>query len=51
MVGVDISTISKHLRVLKEVGIVQEDKRGKNVYYALKMPCVLSFLDCVEKSI
>ena len=51
MVGVDISTISKHLSILKNEGIVVEDKRGKNVYYSLKYPCVLTLFDCVENSL
>jgi len=48
MVGADTSTISKHLSILKNVGIVQDDKRGTQVFYRLVMPCVLRFLDCVE---
>ncbi|NLX05403.1 MAG: winged helix-turn-helix transcriptional regulator [Phycisphaerae bacterium] len=48
MVGADISTVSKHLTVLKEVGIVQDEKRGTQVYYRLRMPCVLNFFKCVE---
>lgn len=47
LVGADISTVSKHLSVLKSAGIVADDKRGLQVYYTLKMPCVLRFLDCV----
>lgn len=47
MVGADMSTISKHLSVLKAAGIVSDDKRGMQVYYKLKMPCVLRFFDCV----
>jgi len=48
---VDISTISKHLSILKKEGIVIEDKRGKNVYYSLNCPCVLTLFDCVENSL
>jgi ArsR family transcriptional regulator len=48
MVGIDISTISKHLLVLKNAGIVQDEKRGVQVYYSLRMKCVLSFFNCVE---
>ena len=48
MVGADMSTVSKHLSVLKGVGIVRDDKRGAEVYYSLRMPCVLNFFDCVE---
>ncbi len=45
---VDFSTISKHLSVLKAAGIVADDKRGKQVFYRLVMPCVVSMLGCVE---
>ena len=48
MVGADISTVSKHLSLLKNAGIVQDDKRGTQVFYHLTLPCVLRFLDCVE---
>lgn len=51
LVGHDISTVSKHLNVLKKSGIVEDDKRGKQVYYRLKVPCVLNFFHCVESVI
>jgi DNA-binding transcriptional ArsR family regulator len=44
----DFSTISKHLSVLKQAGIVEDDKRGKQVFYRLKVPCVLNFMTCIE---
>ncbi len=47
-VDADFSTISKHLAVLERAGIVEYDKRGKQVYYRLKVPCVLKFMSCVE---
>jgi len=47
MIGADMSTVSKHLSVLKSAGIILDDKRGLQVYYRLKMPCVLRFFDCV----
>ena len=47
MIGSDMSTVSKHLSVLKSAGIIQDDKRGLQVYYRLKMPCILRFFDCV----
>ena len=46
--GVDFSTVSKHLSVLKEAGLVEVDKRGKQVFYSLKVPCILNFMGCVE---
>lgn len=48
MVGVDMSTISRHLSILKDAGIIRDEKRGPNVFYALKVPCVLDFFGCVE---
>lgn len=47
MVGADMSTVSKHLSVLKTAGIVADEKRGMQVYYNLSMPCVLGFFGCV----
>jgi DNA-binding transcriptional ArsR family regulator len=47
MIGSDMSTVSKHLSVLKSAGVIQDDKRGLQVYYRLKMPCILRFFDCV----
>ena len=48
MVGDDISTVSKHLAVLKNAGIVADEKRGTQVFYSLRVPCVLNFFSCVE---
>jgi len=47
-IDADFSTVSKHLSVLKQGGIVEDEKRGKQVYYRLKVPCVLNFMSCVE---
>lgn len=48
MIGADISTVSKHLSLLKAAGMVQDDKRGNMVFYRLAMPCVAQFFDCIE---
>ena len=48
LIGHDISTVSKHLAVLKRAGIVEDEKRGKQVYYRLKVPCILGFFHCIE---
>ena len=47
-VGADISTVSKHLAVLREAGIVAGERSGAQVYYSLRVPCVLNFFGCVE---
>jgi ArsR family transcriptional regulator len=48
MVGLDVSTVSKHLSILKNAGLVNVEKKGKQVFYSLRMRCALNFLDCVE---
>ena len=48
MIGVDVSTVSKHLTVLKHAGIVVDEKRGNQVFYCLAVPCILNFFGCVE---
>ena len=48
MIGADSSTVSKHLSILKIVGIVSDQKKGTSVYYSLEAPCILKFIDCVE---
>lgn len=47
-IGADVSTVSKHLAVLKQAGIVIDDKRGNQVFYSLRVPCILNFFGCVE---
>ena len=51
MIGADTSTVSKHLSVLKNAGIVKDEKRGTMVYYQLRCPCVLNFVECIEEVI
>jgi DNA-binding transcriptional ArsR family regulator len=48
MVGSDMSTVSKHLAILKNTGIVSAEKRGSQIYYRLRVPCILNFFGCVE---
>jgi len=48
MVGVDMSTVSRHLAMLKNAGIIEDEKRGSQVYYRLRCRCATDFLDCVE---
>lgn len=51
MVGLDISTVSKHLLVLKNAGVVVDEKRGKQVFYRLRTACVSNFFGCIESVI
>jgi DNA-binding transcriptional ArsR family regulator len=49
MIGADVSTVSKHLSIMKNAGIVGFEKRGASIYYTLKMKCVLNFFTCVNE--
>lgn len=44
---VDKSTVSKHLTVLKDAGIVSSRKDRHDMIYALEVPCVTDFFGCV----
>ena len=48
MIGSDASTVSKHLSVLKNAGLVMMEKRGNAIYYRLRVPCIMQFIGCVE---
>jgi ArsR family transcriptional regulator len=47
----DVSTVSKHLSVLKNAGIVKDERRGSMVFYSLAMPCVVDVFNCVAKEV
>ncbi len=48
LVGSDISTVSKHLSLMKEAGIVGDRKVGQQVFYSLRVPCITNFFGCIE---
>jgi len=48
-VGSDMSTVSRHLLILKNAGIISHKKRGKMVYYQLctkQVKAILKFTEC-----
>lgn len=48
LVGSDMSTVSKHLTLMREAGIVNDRKVGQQVFYSLRCPCITSFFGCIE---
>jgi DNA-binding transcriptional ArsR family regulator len=48
MIGAEMPTVSRHLSVLRSAGILEDEKRGPQVFYRLRIPCVLNFFKCVE---
>ncbi len=49
LVGDDVSTVSKHLSLLRAAGVLVSEKRGLNVYYRLGCDCFGDFLRCVDQ--
>ena len=48
LIGADISTVSKHLTVMRRVGLVTSEKRGLNQFYRLACSCLTDFFRCVD---
>jgi ArsR family transcriptional regulator len=48
LIDAEMPTVSRHLSQLKHAGIVEDDKRGAQVFYRLRVNCVLNFFKCVE---
>jgi ArsR family transcriptional regulator, arsenate/arsenite/antimonite-responsive transcriptional repressor len=48
IVGSDQSTVSKHLAVLRNAGIVDLRKEGMMTFYRLKVRCLEGFWRCIE---
>lgn len=49
MLEVSQSSVSKHLAILKNAGIVDSQKEGLNVSYGLHTPCVNGFFNCLDR--
>ncbi|MCH7227926.1 ArsR/SmtB family transcription factor [Haloferula sp. A504] len=47
--GCSNSTTSRHLSVLRHAGVIEDERRGQQIFYHLAFPCVLSFADCINK--
>lgn len=47
MIEADTSTVSKHLSILKDAGIIDYEKRDTQMYYHLAAPCVMDFFACL----
>lgn len=51
MIGVEASTVSRHLSVLKNVGIIEGRKEGSSIYYRIARDCVKKALECAEHEV
>lgn len=49
--GVEKSVASKHLSLLRSVGLIEDSKRGTLVEYRLVAPCILEMSACAESAV
>ena len=49
LIGSDTSTVSNHLSVLRNVGLVTDERRGQQVFYRLGAPCITKVFACLEE--
>jgi ArsR family transcriptional regulator len=48
MIGDEMATVSRHLGLLRRAGILEDEKRGVQVFYRLRVPCVRDFFKCIK---
>lgn len=49
LIGSDPSTVSNHLAVLRNVGLLADERRGQQVFYRLGAPCVTKVFACLAE--
>jgi ArsR family transcriptional regulator len=49
MIGCDMSTMSRHLSILRNAGVVVDEKRGACIYFTLRCTCIVNFFSCTDK--
>ena len=51
LIGAEMPTISNHLKVLRNAGYIDKEKRGTQVFYFLVRDCVKTVLHCLENTV
>lgn len=49
IVSMKMPTVSRHLKILQTAGLIEEIRKGQNVYYRLAKPEILSALRTITK--
>jgi DNA-binding transcriptional ArsR family regulator len=49
LIGCDTSTVSNHLSVLRNAGIVTDERRGQQVFYRIAASCIKKVFGCLEE--
>jgi len=48
LAGCDVTTLSKHLALMKKAGLLVCEKRGLCCYYQIACPCFAEFFRCID---
>ena len=48
LIGADMSTVSRHLSLLRNAGLIADRREGVKIFYTLRTPCLKGFFSCVE---
>ena len=51
IIGGDFSTVSKHLTILKNAGLVSGNKQGNQVFYKIDAECAYKIICCADNII
>lgn len=43
------SSVSKHLKILRQAGILERKSEGLKNYYKLRVPCTANFFECLDQ--
>ena len=50
LTGGSLSTVSRHLQVLRTAGVIESRREGLNIYCSLGLPCIGTMLACLEST-
>jgi len=51
LIGGDMSTVSKHLSILKNARLIIDNKQGNQIFYKIDASCVTKIIDCADNII
>ncbi|MBU1412316.1 metalloregulator ArsR/SmtB family transcription factor [Myxococcota bacterium] len=51
LVGDNMSTVSRHLSVLRTAGLIDSRRSANQIFYYLKVPCIPRFCACIQAEV
>jgi len=51
LVGDNMSTVSRHLSVLRAAGLIDSRRSANQIFYYLKVPCIPRFCACIQAEV